>query len=243
MVVFKDWIFSLFPRYIWEHDTLPVNGKGLFQRYMETFGEEIDGELKNHVTDFIDILDVTTTEDKYLVYLVEFLGSPPSLFDQGVYSDARYRKLLRYLMDIVKCKGTKRSYELIFGLLGCTIILTETAPPVMKYDWYGELGEEGNTTLVHYDSGLYYDEDCPSCSSYTLAITDPDGVLAGALTTERLYNLLIKIIKFVEPINVNLTSLTINGGEVTDGDVWVLTTGTWDDSKYWNDTKIYRDTP
>jgi len=239
MVVFKDWIFSLFPRYIWEHDTLPVNGKGLFQRYMETFGEEIDEEIKDYITNFINIIDVTSTEDKYLVYLAEFLGNPPTLF----YSDVRYRKLLRYLMDIIKCKGTVRSYELIFGLLGCTIELVEIPPSVMKYDWYGELGEEVPTTLVVYDSGYRYDEECPSCSDYYLNITDPDGVLAGALTNTILYALLMKIIKFVEPINMNLINLTINEFEVTDGDAWVLTTGIWDDSKYWNDNKIYRDTP
>ena len=178
MVVFRDWIFSLFSQDIHVRDTNPVNGKGLFQRYIEIFGDEIDETIKDKIGDFPNLIKVLDTDAKYLVYLAEMMGNPPTMF----YDDTKYRKFLRYFTDIVKCKGTKKSYELLFGILGCTIALEYIPLPVMKYDWMGSTGDEAPHILLKYDTGGLYDEECPTCSQYDLFITDPDGILNGVLT-------------------------------------------------------------
>lgn len=236
MVLFKDYIFDLFPFLFRRDDTYIVDGKGLFQRYIETLSDEWDQELSDKLEEVWDITDVLTTEEKYIAHLAWFLNNPPDM----LYSDARYRKLLRYVIDINKCKGTVRSYEMIFFLLGLNVTLTFIPLTTMVYD---------NAELNYDEEELRYDSECPSCSEYDLAILDPDGNqpdLAEAVShpenaTAPILALLGAIIKYVEPINLRLRELTYEGDPVPLN--WVLTTGTWDDSLLWADQKIYRDTP
>ena len=230
MVSFSTWIFEQFPRYFKEFDTYKDNNnQGLFERFLGAIGDEMDANLVPKITNFTDLFDVLTTPDKYLILLTKTLGSPPDLF----YNDARYRRFLRYLVDIVKCKGTVESYNMLFRLLDCTVTIEEIPLVDMRYD-----------TTNHYDTGLKYDEECPSCSFYNLHITDPNGTLPSfdGGPTDREFLLLRKIIEFVEPINAKLLNITIDGDPIAS-DQWVLTTGIWDNGLYWNDYKFYRDTP
>ena len=160
-------------------------------------------------------------------------GNPPDLF----YNATWYRKFIRYFTDIVKVKGTVKSYELLFGLIGCTIQITQIPPVIIKYD---------NSPEDHYDTKAQYDSECPTCSYYDLTINDPDGncsTLATVNVNSAVYQLLMALIKFVEPINCKLNTLTYNGGDpIVPADKWVLTTGIWDDTLFWNDHKYYKDT-
>jgi hypothetical protein len=237
MVSFKSLIYDQFPRRFREEDTyIDQNGKGLFRRFIETMGDEWDQELSGKLENYLDLFSVLDTDSKYLVHLAWFLGNPPDM----LYSDVRYRRLLRYLMDINKCKGTLKSYDMIFFMLGVTVTLTIYPPKVMKYD----IG------TLKYDETLRYDEECPTCSDYDLAIHDPEGnqiAIGQALEqpgpgSAALLALLGAIIKYVEPINMRLMTLTYDGDPIVDP-AWVLTTGTWDDSLKWADHKIYRDNP
>lgn len=237
MVSFKDYLFNQFPIRYWEEDSYKNGqGKGLLQRLMESLGTEWDQELLPKLEGVSDINDLLTTDSKYLVHLAWFLGNPPDTF----YDEARYRKLLQYLTDIIKVKGTEESYHRLFFLLGVTVTLTYIPPTIPKYD--GDF---------HHDTTVRYDSECPSCSDYDLAISDPDGNLSlvgwalGHYYTTRakeILALLDALIKYVEPINMHLRNLTYNSDPV-NSIPWVLTTGVWDDSRYWADAKIYRDNP
>ena len=230
MVTFKNWIFTLFPRFFLENDTYVVEGKGLFQRYLSVFGDEIDREMIPKLEGLPNLNTVLTTDAKYLAYLAWMCGNPPDLF----YNATWYRKFIKYFTDIIKKKGTVEGYNLLFGLMGCSVTITEVTLDIHNYD----------AASAHYDNGLKYDSECPSCSQYDLDITDPSGNLGfitGLGVNASAYSLLMAIIKFLEPINAKLRNLTY--GSDTIADEWVLTTGIWDDSLFWNDNKYYKDEP
>jgi hypothetical protein len=241
MVVFKDWLFTLFPRYYIQGDTNPVGGKGLFERYLEVFGAELDEHLTPKITDLTNLNSIASVDSKYLTYLAWMCGNPPDLF----YSEARYRRFIQYFTDIIKNKGTVKGYELLFGLLGCTVVITEIPLVDSRYDVYDE---STPPVVIHqYDELLKYDEECPTCSKYNLTINDPEGncqILSTTDTSSAVYLLLQALIKFVEPINVTLETLTYNGGTpVYVADKWVLGSGVYNDGLYWNDNKYYKDEP
>ncbi len=237
MVSFKSYIYDQFPRRFRDEDSyIDQNGHGLFRRFLETMGEEWDQELAGKLENYLEIQEVLTTDAQYLAHLAWFLGNPPDM----LYSDVRYRKLLRYLVDITKCKGTLKSYDMIFFMLGVTVTLTIHPPLVLKYDLDG----------IKHDQNYRYDSECPTCTDYDIAIHDPEGnqtAIGQALEepgpgSAALLALLGAIIKYVEPINMRLGSLSYEGDPITDP-AWVLTTGIWDDSLKWADHKIYRDNP
>ena len=230
MINFRTWIFEKFPYYFWENDTYKDGeGHGLFQRYLETVGIELDSELVNKIPGLLDLTNAELVASKQLIHLAEVLGNPPDTFGD----ETKYRKLLKYITNINKEKGNLKGYQLIFGVLGVDVEIEEVYGLDNHYD-----------TELQYDTDLHYDGNCPPCSNYTLAITDPDGncpEIADAPTNPIINNLLMAIIKYVEPINAVLVDITYGGGSLTDQ--WVLTTGIWNDNNYWNDVKIYRDEP
>lgn len=241
---FRDLIYNTFPRWFREEDTLiDQNGKGLFRRYIECFGDEWDANLAAKLENYLDLTDVISTQVAYIAHLAWFLGNPPDM----LYSDARYRKLLRYLMDINKNKGTVLGYEMIFFMLGVGVQLTIYPLADMRYDIADFNYDEGNA-LGEYR----YDDECPTCTVYDLEILDPNNnqpLIAAAIAdptapeSMAVLALLEAIIKYVEPINMRMNSLTYNTDPVPDGTPWVLTTGVWANQWRWADKRIYRDTP
>lgn len=230
MVNFRNWIFEHFPYYFRENDSYKDgDGYGLFQRYLTGLGSELDYELTNKIPGLLDLNNAEVIASKHLVHLAAVLGNPPDTFGD----ETKYRKLLRYITTINKYKGTVRGYELIFGILGVNVVVEEIALTDYRYD-----------SEFKYDDGNIYDGNCPPCSKYNLIITDPDGncpEIGEASSDPILMALLKAIIKYVEPINAVLASLSY-GGEISDNG-WVLTTGIWNDSKYWDNSKYYRDEP
>lgn len=230
MVNFSTWIFSKFPDYFWENDSYKDGqGLGLLQRYLKAIGQELDENITPQIANVQDIQDPITTAEKYLTHLSDVLGNPPDTF----YDVPKYRRMLRYIMGINKCKGTIASYEKIFAILGVTINITQIAEQVYQYD----TGEQ-------YDKALTYDTPCPPCTDYTLAIIDPDDnfpILGTMGVNLNIYRLLMAIIKYVEPINARLITLTYKGVDITTGSNWVLTTGIWYDDEHWKDTAYYKD--
>ena len=68
-----DWL----PYYFRANDTYIKDGKGLFQRYLEIFGNYFEDNIIGDINTLEDILDVDHTPELYLGYLWEFLGSMP----------------------------------------------------------------------------------------------------------------------------------------------------------------------
>lgn len=186
---FKSWVVNLFPKYFHDNDSYKNSeGKGFFVRYLEGFGEELDEDIYPFVANFMDLFDTIKTPDRLLGHLSFILGLPPSVDNNFTV----YRRVLAYAVRIYKIKGTAKSYELLFNLLGLNIKIQEEIPQ----------------TEVAYDSGFFYDDDktydfdCATCSYYTILYYDPNNPLSE-VDPEILekFNL---VICFLEPINSKL---------------------------------------
>lgn len=235
----KDIIWGYFPHWYHQSDTYKDgNGKGLFQRYLEAFGNEWDEELLPKLEDIRDTNDVLTVNSDLLRHLSWFLGNPPDM----VYHDAKYRLLLRYLHGINKYKGNEEGYKRIFAILGISVTLIIHELTDYRYD-NPELNYDDNQNLHRYDS------ECPSCTDYSIQLNDDEGYVTGLLQgdyasgTQLIINILMAMIKYVEPINMRLRDLTWGEDPIPNDIPWVLTTGVWDDSLRWHDRKFYRDNP
>lgn len=68
-----DWL----PYYFRDNDTYKKDGKGLFERYLEIFGNYFEDKVIGDINTLDDILDVDSTPEIYLGYIWEFLGSMP----------------------------------------------------------------------------------------------------------------------------------------------------------------------
>lgn len=198
---FKDTIFTLFPIRFKRDDSYIVGGKGFFQRYMEAFGEELDIEIYPQIGDYLKILNPIDTNHDFIVHIADNWANPPDTLSDS----SRYRQLLAVIARINNLKGTKAGYEAFFGVLGLTIVITEVTP----------------TNPISYDSGGNYDDTdqnydmpCPACSDYDLAITDSDNLYPNITD---MFPLLDRIVKYLEPINARLQTLTWDGTPISIG--------------------------
>lgn len=164
MMVFRDWFFQQFPEDVQVNDSYKnVDGEGLLQRFLRTFGVELDEEIMPFIFNFTDIIDYQKCDDKFLPLIGMILGNPPSLGgDSSVY-----RKVLAYAVAIYKVKGTEQAYKILLGILGLSIkILADIPIRKITYD---------DDTDPHYDDGVeddmppqFYDSECQYCSNYRI---------------------------------------------------------------------------
>lgn len=234
----KDLIWGYFPWWYHEADTYKDgNNKGVFQRYLEALANEWDDELTPKLEGVRDLNDSINTDDKFLRHLAWFLGNPPDM----VYSDARYRKLLRYIHGVNIYKGTEEGYKRLFRLLGLGVSLVIHELVDYQYD----------NSLLNYDDTVNwyrYDSECPSCTEYSLTLVDEEGYLTQVFTdlganSQPVVDIIMALIKYVEPINMRLRLLTFGSDPILNDKPWVLTTGIWNDNLKWNNYKIYKDNP
>ena len=197
MGFFKDYLFNTLSTYFYDNDTNKnVNGEGLLQRYLQVFGEEIDEEVIPKIEDFINNLDAKNCDENTLKYISDFFGNPPDLF----LDDNLYRKLLTFVISIYKIKGTSRSFELFFNLLGYNVIITDE--PKNSFFFYDELNLFYDTLQVNYDGG------CKLCNKYSITFSSIDNPLEPI--TQATLNKLVSVIKFVEPINAEIEDLNFS---------------------------------
>lgn len=192
---FKDWFFKQFPEVYQSGDSYKdTSGEGLLQRYLRTFGLELDDEIVPYIINFSDIWDYQVCEAKFLPLIATLLGSPPS-FD----SDAdNYRKVLAYAVAIYKVKGTIRAYQIMMGIMGFSIDILFDDPKVkITYDEPVIYDEEPDPEQ--------YDSECDYCTDYWIAynkdneVADPD-ILAK----------LANVICFLQPINAKFQGWILN---------------------------------
>ncbi len=254
MATFKDFLKSLFPRYYYENDTYKdISGKGLLERFMEVFGDRLDEVTKPDIDDYlINILRVHDDDftesilalnpalaaDKFLKHYAYTLGNPPSITDNDTY-----RELLRYILPILKVKGTLLSFQVYFRMMGYDVEIIEyRCPPVVRYD-----------ENFIYDSGVNYDDGiCCTCTEIDIIFTQfgtadcSSGVITSIEqeTLDRLY----KIVEFLKPIDVKLSDFqlaislcdSINAQCLDDLVNWELGSNIlYDDSHSYDDDFIY----
>lgn len=199
----KEFIWDLFPHFYKEFDTYKDGeGKGLLERFIKIFGEEVDDEVLNILDEDSDDyyqknLIPLQADEKFINILAIFLGNPPSILETLEYS-----KLLQYIVYIYKLKGTKLAYHLFLNLLGFTVVIEEFDPEETTYENIYD-----NSLL--YDELNYYDDESSTCataycSDYKLTLTP---INEGTVLTEELENQIKTIVRFIEPINARLQPL------------------------------------
>lgn len=206
---FQKFLFGQLPLYYKIQDTYKdQNDEGLFERYLEIFGLELDQELMPLVDDYLRIVDPFDTDDKYLTTLGYTLGSPPDLLG----NPANYAKLLAYIIQVYKIKGTARALQLLFSLLGFNISVVEYPPSQTV------LLDDSNIL----DDNKTLDSGCPGCSDYEVVVntllTPGSSICSSSaygVVTPQILPTFIKIIEFNQPINADLIGL-INGGLVCE---------------------------
>lgn len=190
---FRTFIVTLLPTYFLKHDTYKdKDDKGLLERYLTIFGEEIDTEMAYKLECYLQIIDAQICQGKFITHLSESLGSPPDIFRD----DRIYRNLLTYIVSIYKIKGTLGAYQLFFSILGYGVNLIELPPTTIEanYDsggiYDGELGNE-----------LYDQDPCVTCTEYDIEFYPLEG---SPILSNEVINKLRSVVYFNEPINAKL---------------------------------------
>jgi phage tail-like protein len=242
---FKNFIVGLLPRYFFEKDTYKDNsGKGLFQRFLSIFEDDLDESISPYVDKLHELTNPHLTPEHYLKHLAAVLGYPTDITN----NTEELRNFLANVTSIYKVKGTLESYRLVLSLSGLSATIIVDTPQNLRYD------EE-----LEYDSTEEYlwDTYCSPCSYYhlyyyptslgCLSEDNPSqidlGESFGLVTFERLQELIC----WIEPLNANLKSL-LRAIPICDKidclqeqvvDITITTHGLHDDGHEYDDNKEY----
>jgi len=243
-MTFKNFLFDQLPLYFLRNDSYKDSqGRGLLERYLEIFGLEIDNKIKPLADNYLDIIDPTTVTAKHLSHLAYSLGNPPDMFQNN---PAQYAKLLEHIVSLYKIKGTIESYQLFFFLMGFTVTIIEFPEDVSAQFDIGHIEDD----IRIFDSG------CPGCSDYSLTINQLLGGATGgcqaplfATLNQTIVDLILEVVKFIEPINARLVGL-ISGGLVCeevsfcyeeDVNLFIIDPNALDDALILDDAEIMDD--
>lgn len=200
---FKNFFKELLTVYQRQADTYKdSNGDGVYARYLALFGESIDNEQASQIDNYLDIIDASICDEKFLTHISDVLGNPPDVF----LNIDQYRNLLLYITNVYKVKGTTRGYLLFFYILGFDVEIEEIEPYVrpLKYDNTDiyDTSDEFDTEVIKFDR-----ETCQACSIYNMRIKriDTDNYDLDSALLARMND----AIKFNEPINARLGKFTI----------------------------------
>lgn len=217
----RSFIFNKFPPYFKTNDSyINDDGEGLLERYLS-----VPGEYMEEVEDFADnwvinVKDLKTCYVQYISLHANDLGNPPDIFPYDINNE-NFRKFLTYVVSIYKIKGTLRSYQVLFGLLGYRVEWVEE--PFIPANWDESTLEDSynglnplqlellgiNAKYQNWDE-FNWDMVCQKCVYYTLLISNlTDSTTEFDFTTispEVLTNLM-QIVELVEPIDARLLAL------------------------------------
>lgn len=154
-----------------------IDGKGLFERFLAIFGDDIDGILLPLLEDITSIINPAQSEDllnylmgldpnngKFLNHIAYTLNNPPDIVDEGTF-----RKLLTYVLSLYKIRGTKRAIRYWGYLLGLDLQVVEIDSPVIKADSGYKYDSELITSEVSKEIPKY-DSNCTTCSNYYIVV-------------------------------------------------------------------------
>lgn len=142
-----------------DQDTYKVDGKGILERFLEICGSYYQDKILPDIDNILDIIDLDKTPKQYLTYLWEFLGEIPLARPQSTsrtpnLSETQIRNILKYSISLLKIRGSKQFFEILFRMYGLTCIITDPTDGSMEgwvkvdpqYD-----GEYSNYDKYHYD--------------------------------------------------------------------------------------------
>lgn len=204
----KDFVFNKLPHYYRDNDTnKDVNGEGVLQRYLQVFGLQIDDELKPFIDGFQILYDVSNVDPKFLQHIGSILGYPPSLNADPEL----YRKILLYIIQIYKVKGTCMSFKMLFNLLGLQVEIIEDIPrKKITYDLDPEIAKYDHLEDEDVKDDDRYDSECDYCSGFSLAVNSQDDECNSpthTILTQTQIDAIGNIICFLTPINATYHGL------------------------------------
>ena len=183
-----------------------VNSKGTNERFQEILANDWDEELLPLVDNILDnTLVPETMLEKFIPYIEQMLGIDSLVDDMSIR-----RKIIQNIMAIYKVKGTLRSYEILFKLLGFNSVTIEE----IEF-------QQGFDSPVTFDAvtRVFDDSPCQTCSQYDL-------ILTGAMPlTTKLLDLINRAVLLVEPINAKRRKIIYNLAEVENFSIFVASNG------------------
>jgi hypothetical protein len=193
----KDIIFKLFGVEEKLNDTYKnAQKEGIFERYNKSLGEDFDENIAPYIDNLIDNTIVPQLAmEKLLAPLETMLGDIVRLKETSEYR----RKIIRFFNRIYAVKGTKKSYEILFKMLGFEVV------EIVVHS--SEYGLDSSLTLD--DPKRRLDSGCPMCLDYTLNLTGDVSMDDAMLRS------IGNAILFCQPIDMKLRAVNING-EVLD---------------------------
>lgn len=171
------------------------DGLGTLERYNLMIADDIDQQIVPYMTELINHIRCV---DEMMVGLIPIWEEVWGY--ELYYEDTLRRKLLQQILSINKIKGTPKSYKVLFSYIDTSVTITE------DFNGYGfDSDEEFDSDARTFDSG-----ECQMyCSGYSLA-------LVTTRTLDSTYYLqALNIIRYLQPLNAELTGITFNGNSIT----------------------------
>lgn len=176
-------------------ELLADTDKGINQRYNEVLGEDYDESVGPLVDNFHDNLFVPKTcQSKFIEFLEYNVGKPVIV----VSTDSFRRKMLELNNSITMIKGTLLSHQVLFGMLGVTVVTITVLENTSGFD--------SDVTLD--DAGREFDGSATCCRHYTIALT------GGAVQDATLNASILRIARYLQPIDSEIDSITYNSNAV-----------------------------
>lgn len=224
MVNIKDYLLNIIPVGLLHRDSyVDSNGKGLFQRTIESFGDELDTGVLVKLGNLENQFDVDQVDDNLFDSFVNSIGYLPDFFNDK----PTHKSLIKYIQLLYSNKGKLTVVEYLLNILGIDATITNDIQYSNKYD----------TGLLRDDSKLR-DGSFPGIQSATIVLSINSvktGSILEQLKTLSNYQPLANCLKYFLPfyygIKIDFTGLPDYGSW------WEL--GIWIDAEYWVDSGIW----
>lgn len=209
-MLFKDIIFSLLgpnEKRIDSHKD--AQGRGVFERYMMSYGDDIDTNIVPLIENLNqNTLDVEKLWARYLDYHEQTRGVLPLSFTRGT-TDANAqllnrwtrRRILRHIEKLRAVRGTRKGYELLIRLVDRTV-QTVGITEVFFENRYDETRFDDNKP---FDTSI-----CGQCAQYSISIVSDGSAMPPSLLLVSIRS----IILFNQPIDTHLSKVTYNGYDI-----------------------------
>ena len=216
-------LIDFLPWYYKDKDTYKVNDKGILERFLEICGDYFTDNIKSVIDNTLDIYDLETTSQEYLAWIWELLGQIPFAQKPSVkplqLTEAQQRDLIKYSNELLKIRGTKEFFELMFRIYSnSTNQLKLVSIQAEDFGWEKDLITSKTNISPYFDSDNFDDQTIKldeyyrmkQCIDVTFTITGSFGTASESASKA------IKafIDRFV-PYNVNAI-VNVNGKVVTD---------------------------
>lgn len=190
---YKDTVFSLYGSYVAVQDSYKdAEGKGLFERFNEILGQDLDEWVISAIKGLLDEMMVPSTmQEKFVQLLTAQIGFTPVV---NISREAK-AKLLGMMRTIYDCRGLEKCQSILLSFLGITSV-----EYVVK-ETYTVRGLDSELTL---DSGRLLDSSSSNMYYYDFKIKGAEPM------SEQLLESIVALIRFNLPYYVILMRLYYN---------------------------------